>query len=85
MRRACEKNRDICRPRTAAIALLATLAFAALAGGAQANSGTAEQRRACRADAMRLCREFVPNVRHITACMERNKRHLSPACRAQFQ
>ncbi|PDT75766.1 hypothetical protein CO675_19635 [Bradyrhizobium sp. C9] len=71
--------------RSAAIALLAALAVTALAGNAQANSGTAEQRRACRADAMKLCREFVPNVRKITACMERNKRHLSPACRAQFK
>ncbi len=85
MRRACETKQVIRRPKVAAITLLATLAVTALAGGAHANSGTAEQRRACRADAMKLCREFVPNVRNITACMERNKRHLSPACRAQFK
>ena len=84
MQSACETNRNIGRPKAAAITLLAALAFSALAESAHANSGTAEQRRACRADAMRLCREFIPNVRHITACMERNKRHLSPACRAQF-
>ena len=85
MQPACETNQAIRRPRGAAITLLATLAFAAVAGGAHANSGTAEQRRACRADAMKLCREFVPNVKNITACMERNKRHLSPACRAQLK
>ena len=48
-------------------------------------AGTPEQRRACRGDAMRLCREFVPNVSRITSCMERNVRKLSPACRAHFK
>lgn len=52
---------------------------------AQTNSGTPEQRRACRKDAMRLCREFVPNVEKITTCMEANKAQLSPACRTQFR
>ncbi|MBN8959529.1 MAG: hypothetical protein J0H71_00235 [Rhizobiales bacterium] len=48
-------------------------------------AGTPEQRRACRADAMKFCREFVPNVRKVTSCMERNVRRLSPACQAQFK
>lgn len=48
-------------------------------------AGTYEQRRACRSDAMKFCREHVPNVRKITACMERNIKKLSPACRAQFR
>lgn len=47
-------------------------------------AGTYEQRRACRSDAMKFCREYVPNVKKITACMERNIKKLSPACRAQF-
>ncbi len=57
---------------------------AALSVSAQA-AGTSEQRRACRADAMRLCREFVPRVSAITQCMERNIGRLSSACRAQFK
>lgn len=57
------------------IALLASSALAA---------GTPEQRRACRKDAMTLCRQYVPNVEKITACMEAKKARLSPRCRAQF-
>lgn len=57
------------------IALLASSAHAA---------GTPEQRRACRKDAMTLCRQYVPNVKKITACMEAKKARLSPLCRAQF-
>ncbi|MEW6643841.1 MAG: hypothetical protein AB1586_25260 [Pseudomonadota bacterium] len=64
-----------------AFAIVATIM--ALASAAQA-AGTPEQRRACRADAMRLCRDAVPNVPRITACMEKNKAKLSPSCRAQF-
>ena len=56
------------------------------AGGFSAHAaGTPEQRRACRADAFRLCREAIPNVRRVTACMEKNIRKLSPPCRAQFR
>ena len=56
-----------------------------LAGAAVAQAaGTASDRRACRSDAMRLCREFIPNTQRITACMRRNMAQLSPACQAQF-
>jgi hypothetical protein len=47
--------------------------------------GTPEQRRACRKDAMTFCREFVPDVKKITACMESKKAQLSPLCRTQFK
>lgn len=59
-----------------AVTALSTTGFA---------SGTHEHRRACRADAMKFCREFVPNVERITACMKRNVRKLSPHCRKQFR
>jgi hypothetical protein len=48
-------------------------------------AGTPEQRRACRADAMKFCRSEVPNVKRITACMEKNIAKLSPPCRTQFK
>lgn len=65
---------------------LAVWTTIALLGASSAHAaGTPEQRRACRQDAMRLCREFVPDVRRITACMERNVRKLSPLCRRQFR
>ena len=60
------------------VAILITTSSAAHA------AGTYEQRRACRSYAMKFCREYVPNVKKITACMERNIKRLSPACRAQF-
>lgn len=68
----------------ARIACAAIMLLAAAPSTADAK-GTPEQRRACRQDAMRLCREFVPDVRRITACMERNVRKLSPLCRRQFR
>lgn len=85
MRKAEQTNRKTRWPGRVAIALLAAFGVAALSGGTHAAQGTLEQRRACRADAMKFCRQFVPNVSDITACMERNKRSLSPACRAQFK
>lgn len=66
--------------------VLAILALALAAPAAQAqNQGTPEQRRACRKDAMKFCREFVPDVKRITACMQKNVRKLSPLCRTQFR
>jgi hypothetical protein len=59
--------------------------MALLAASAAHAAGTPEQRRACRKDAMTLCREFVPDVKKITACMEAKKARLSPLCRKQFK
>jgi type II secretory pathway component PulL len=68
------------------ISSLAALALMAVMSVSTAHaSGTPEQRRACRADAKKFCRQFIPDVPRITACMEANKRNLSPACRAQFR
>lgn len=64
-----------------AAAVLAAL----LAASAAQAAGTPEQRRACRKDAMTFCRDFVPDVKRITACMERNVSKLSPLCRKQFK
>jgi hypothetical protein len=65
--------------------IIACSAIALLAGASAHAAGTPEQRRACRKDAMTFCREFVPNVQKITACMEANKARLSPLCRTQFK
>ncbi len=64
--------------QAALAAILSVLSVSAYA------AGTPEQRRACRADAFRLCESEIPDVGRITACMERQKTKLSPACRAQF-
>lgn len=73
------KARIEARIACAAIVLLAAAPSAANA------AGTPDQRRACRQDAMRFCGEFIPDVKRITACMEKNVRKLSPLCRRQFR
>ena len=47
--------------------------------------GTFAQRRACKPDVFRLCKEFIPNRSAITSCLQRNKPRLSPDCRAVFE
>jgi hypothetical protein len=65
--------------RAAALGLALVLASA---GSASAFQGTSEQRRACTPDVYRLCAGEIPNVRAITACLQRQKGNLSQACRA---
>ena len=72
-------------PRLTVKTLLACAALTLIAASSAHAAGTPEQRRACKADAMKFCREFVPNVQKITACMEANKHQLSPLCRTQFK
>jgi hypothetical protein len=43
---------------------------------------TAEQ--ACQNDAYRFCERFIPDRNTTGACLRRNKRLLSPDCRAFF-
>ena len=62
--------------KSAGIFWLAGL-FAIVTSTASFAEGTPEQRRACRADAMKFCREFVPNVKQITECMQKNVAKLS--------
>ena len=64
---------------------LACLFAIATASTASFAEGTPEQRRACEADAMKFCREFVPNAKRITECMQKNVAKLSPLCRTQFK
>jgi hypothetical protein len=58
------------------IGMISTSAFSA---------GTPEQRRACEADAYRICRDVIPDVHKITECMHKNQKKLSPACKAFFK
>lgn len=46
--------------------------------------GTPQQRTACMGDAFRFCREDIPNVGKIEACLLQNRERLHPACQAQF-
>lgn len=62
-------------------ATLGLVLMLASASAASAYQGTAE-RRACTPDVYRLCAGEIPNVRAITACLQRQKGNLSAACRA---
>ena len=71
---------------TLCLAIVATVGVVtvALAEKSQAE-GMAEQRWACEQDAFKFCGNEIPNVPRITACMIKNVKKLSPACRAQFK
>jgi len=43
-----------------------------------------DQRRLCTPDVWRLCSSEIPSVERITACMRRQRAHLSPECRSVF-
>jgi hypothetical protein len=65
------------------LATLAIIAAAATALTATPGSAfTQEAQQMCSGDAMRLCSAEIPDIPRITACMVRNKRHVSPGCRA---
>jgi hypothetical protein len=67
---------------TSRIALLFAIACAATALSAGPSLAFSEAQQMCTGDAMRLCGHEVPNVQRITACMVRNRAHVSPGCRA---
>jgi len=71
-------------PGVARNAIAAALGVITLSS-ASAGEGTSEQRVACRNDAWSFCREEIPDVERITACMIKNLKKLSPPCRAQFK
>lgn len=39
---------------------------------------------ACSPDAMRLCKDKLPDLDAIQLCMKANYEHLRPACKARF-
>ena len=71
---------------TSRIALLFAIAVAATALSARPGLAFSwEAQQMCTGDAMRLCGHEVPNVQRITACMARNRAHVSPGCRAVME
>jgi hypothetical protein len=70
------------RPACLSLATIAGLVVALAGAGPAFAQGTEEERRACTPDAMRLCREYIPNIDRIVACMVARREELSPACQA---
>jgi hypothetical protein len=58
------------------------LSLGAASTQAQTDGVSQETRQLCAPDALRLCKDFVPDVPKITACMTAKKMQVSPACRA---
>jgi hypothetical protein len=65
------------------LSVAAFLIFLAhLAGSARAQQVSEETRRACQPEAIRLCRDVIPDVPKITACMEAKYAQINQECRA---
>jgi len=63
------------RASTAGAALLLTAVFGAAPAAAQ---------HVCQGDAFRLCNEFIPDRGKVASCLFKQKRNLTPACRAEM-
>jgi len=71
---------------TSRIALLFAIAVAATALSARPGLAFSwEAQQLCTGDAMRLCGHEVPNVQRITACMVKQRAHVSAGCRAVME
>ncbi|NOJ42229.1 hypothetical protein [Bradyrhizobium australiense] len=71
---------------TSKIALLFAIALAVTTLSARPSLAfSSEAQQMCTGDAMRLCGHEVPNIPRITACMARNRAHVSPGCRAVME
>ena len=68
--------------RIGTIATLIAIAATAALSTSPALAFSSEAQQMCSDDAMRLCASEVPDIPRITACMVRNKSHVSPGCRA---
>ncbi len=54
------------------------------AAAAEEYRGTAEQRAACTPDAFRLCGNYIPDVKKVQICLQRQRSQLSAGCRMAF-
>ena len=70
--------------KVTAAAALASLTLALTTPAFAEYRGTADAQQACTPDVFRLCGEFIPDSGRITACLVRQKAHLSPQCHQVF-
>lgn len=72
--------------RTTRIALLFAIVAAPTAlSNRPSLAFSPDAQQMCTGDAMRLCGHEVPDVQRITACMVKQRAHLSPGCRAVME
>jgi hypothetical protein len=74
-------NRSFVRALQIAVCVVACGAFWPSASRAFTEE---DAKRLCTPDVLRLCYAEIPDVERITACMRRQRAHLSEGCRSVF-
>ena len=62
----------------------ASIAGAALLLTAVFGTAPATAQHVCQGDAFRLCNQFIPDRAQVASCLFKQKRNLTPACRAEM-
>jgi type II secretory pathway component PulL len=71
--------------RMLSVTAVVTLLSSVLLAGSASAQHTVNAEQACTPDAMRLCSEFIPDEKRITACLRKNRSALSSECRNVFR
>ncbi len=62
-------------------AVMSLILVGGLSGAAVAQQrGSQDDQAACEPDVHRLCDQYIPDEAQIVACLNKEKKHLSPAC-----
>ena len=64
-----------------AVAIAIAISVLSLNLSRSAYAQTPEQQQACQFDAQTYCQEAIPDHNRVAACLRRNIRMISPACR----
>jgi hypothetical protein len=65
-----------------AVAIFLALGASAAAAKDHITKVSTAEKAACMPDALKLCRDAVPNVRNVLVCFGKNRDKLSQGCRA---
>ena len=65
-----------------AVAFFLVLGISAAAAKEHLTKVSSADKPACMPDALKLCRDAVPNVRRVLLCFGKNRDRLSDGCRA---
>jgi hypothetical protein len=66
--------------RNALFACVCLTAFVPVASAEEAIKVKASDKAACMPDAIRLCRDAIPNVRNVLTCFSQNREKISARC-----
>lgn len=66
------------------LGLIAVIGMGVITASSQEPNYNIDDVTACSSDAMRLCRDRLPDLEAIQSCMKANYDRLRPACKARF-